>query len=71
MSTQPPLSPSPDPPPAVVLFPVSPSPSEAPAANVEATAAASGGARRLSRWEQQEAEWFPEERDLTHSGINE
>lgn len=32
---------------------------------------ASGGARKLSRWEDLEELWLPEERNLTHSGINE
>lgn len=30
-----------------------------------------GGARQLSRWEELEESWLPEERDLSRSGINE
>ncbi len=71
MSTSSPLSPQPGPPPAVVLLSVRTPPVEASAAKAGAAAPASGAARKLSRWERQEAEWFPEERDLTHSGINE
>ena len=67
MNAQPCPSPQPDAPPAVALFPLSIPPPEVPA--VEASAA--GGARKLSRWEEREDVWFPEETDFTHSGINE
>ncbi|MEQ2008641.1 MAG: hypothetical protein ABMA26_17815 [Limisphaerales bacterium] len=67
MSTQPSSSPSPDAQPAVALFPLSVAPPEVPVAE----ASAAGGTRKLSRWEEQEEIWFPEETDFSHSGINE
>ena len=67
MSTQPSSSPSSDAPPAVPLFPLSiPLPEVA-----VAEASVAGGARKLSRWEEQEEIWFPEETDFSHCGINE
>jgi hypothetical protein len=72
MSTQPPLSPQPDaPPPAVALFPLSVPPPDAPVAEASAADPPAGGARKLSRWEEQEQLWFPEDTDFSHSGINE
>ena len=64
-----PSSPSPqtETPPEAVRFPLNVPPPPAPA--VEASAA--GGARKLSRWEDLEELWLPEDRNLTHSGINE
>ena len=67
MSTQPASSPSPESPPAVSLFPLSVPPLDVPVAE----ASASGGARKLSQWEEQEEIWFPEETDFSHCGINE
>jgi len=67
MSTQPSSSPKPEAPPAAVLFPLNVPPSD-PAA---AEASPAGGARKLSRWEEQEELWFPEPADFSHSGINE
>jgi hypothetical protein len=71
MSTQPPLSPQPDAPPAAALFPLSVPPPEVPVAEASAADAPAGGARKLSRWEEQEELWFPEPADFSHSGINE
>lgn len=65
MSTQPSSSPTPEVPP--VLFPLNVPPSEVPVAE----ASPAGGARKLSRWEEQEELWFPEPADFSHSGINE
>lgn len=67
MNPQPSSPPQPDAPPAAVLFPLNVPPPETPP--VEASAA--GGVRKLSRWEEIEEVWFPEETDFTHSGINE
>ena len=55
------------PPPAVALFPRSIPPPQ----STEPEACAVGGARQLSRWEDLEDTWSSEERDLSHSGINE
>lgn len=66
MSTQPSSSPAPEMPPAA-LFPLNVPPSEVPVAE----ASPAGGARKLSRWEEQEELWFPEPADFSHSGINE
>ena len=52
---------------AAVRFPLNAPPPPAPAAE----ASAAGGARKLSRWEDLEELWLPEDRNLTHSGINE
>jgi len=66
MSTQPSSSPPPEAPPAAVRFPLNVPPTD-PAAE----ASPAGGARKLSRWEEQEELWFPEPTDFSHSGINE
>ncbi len=71
MSTQPSSSPQPDAPPAVGLFPLNVPPPEVPVAEASTADASAGGARRLSRWEEMEEVWFPEEPDFSHSGINE
>jgi hypothetical protein len=55
------------PPSASALFPRSIPPPQTP----EPEACAVGGARQLSRWEDLEDTWSSEERDLSHSGINE
>ncbi len=67
MSTQPSSSPHPEVPPLAVPFPLNVPLPDAPAAE----ASPAGGARKLSRWEEQEELWFPEETDFSHSGINE
>lgn len=66
MSTQPSSSPAPEVPPSA-LFPLDVPPPEVPVAG----AGPAGGARKLSRWEEQEELWFPEPADFSHSGINE
>ena len=70
MSTQQPLSPQPEPPPAVALFPLPDATPPVPPTTAAADAPA-GGARKLSRWEEREEFWFPEPTDFSHSGINE
>ena len=55
------------PPSAIALLPRSISPPERP----KPEACPVGGARQLSRWEDLEETWLSEERDLSHSGINE
>lgn len=67
MKTQPSSSPQPQAPPAVALFPLNVPTPETPPVKASAT----GGARKLSRWQEVEEVWFPEEIDFTHSGINE
>lgn len=71
MSTQPPLSPQPDPTPGVALFSPSPLPPDTTASQASPAEVPVGGARKLSRWEELEEEWFPEATDFSHSGINE
>lgn len=67
MNLEPTSSPQSAPPPAVVLFPLNTPQSAALAPD----SIAIGGARRISQWEELEEIWLPEERDLSHSGINE
>ena len=71
MNAQPSPSPQPDAPPAVALFPLSIPPPEVPVIEASAAETPTGGARKLSHWEELEETWFPEETDFTHSGINE
>jgi hypothetical protein len=70
MSTQPPLSPQPDAPPAGALISLKLASSQVPVAEASAAAPA-GGARKFSRWEERQEFWFPEPTDFSHSGINE
>lgn len=70
MSTQQPLLPSSEPPPAAALFPLPDATPPAPP-TAAASDAPAGGARKLSRWEEREEFWFPEPTDFSHSGINE
>ncbi|PAW72713.1 MAG: hypothetical protein B9S33_22665 [Pedosphaera sp. Tous-C6FEB] len=67
MNVGPTSSPPPEAPTPIALFPMATAPRATPAAELPT----SGGARRLSRWEELEEIWLPEERDLSHSGINE
>ncbi|MEN9573849.1 MAG: hypothetical protein RL514_1704 [Verrucomicrobiota bacterium] len=67
MNAVPSSSPQAEPPPSSVRLPVNPLP---PSAATQETSVA-GGARKLSRWEDLEELWLPEDRNLSHSGINE
>lgn len=71
MSTHPSSSPPPEAPSAAVRFPLNVPPPEVPVADASAADVPAGGARKLSRWEEQEELWFPEPTDFSHSGINE
>ena len=67
MNAVPSSSPQSERPPNSVRLPMNLPPAPAPTQEVSAA----GGARKLSRWEDLEELWLPEERNLTHSGINE
>lgn len=71
MSTPSPLSPQSGTPPPAALLPLDTQPAALPVVKTSASDTPAGGARKLSRWEELEEVWIPEEIDFTHSGINE